>query len=181
MNGAADDARVAAEATLPEPKAEDRRMRCAGPVVGSVEGAAEERSYAEYLEEPCAHARAWQLLGLGAIGDRQTRRPEPGQIVERASAITQREKVARREGELIAPDLGKAGSGPHQDDAVVIGVGKWAQENTVHHAQHRGSGADAEREGEQCRRSEAACAAETTHGEAHILTEPAPPIDALGA
>jgi hypothetical protein len=71
MHGAADDVRSAAEAALPEPVAQDGRARRAGLVIVFVERAAQERSYAEHLEESSAHARAWQSLRLGANGDRE--------------------------------------------------------------------------------------------------------------
>jgi len=73
---AADRARIAAEAPLPQPVPEDRHSRPTRQIVVSDEGAARAGADAEHAEEIARAGRREHFLGLAAgAGDRHARAP----------------------------------------------------------------------------------------------------------
>ena len=154
LDGAPDNRAVAAEPPLPQPMAEDDMERRA---VFARKRTADERRNAEGVEEVRRHRRPEHLLGLARSGQRlHVRRPHAG-------------LRERRHARLLVGVVGQRHA--RGDQTVGVGVRKRDQQNPAHEAEHRGRGADAERNRQQRHRGKPGGRAQLPQREQHILAK----------
>ncbi len=160
----ADDVRIAAVASLPQPMAQNRqrrqrrwssrsgrrrarrwwrRLRLRG-AVGVGEVAARGHRHAEHREDVGRGAdRADLFRFAGLSGDRgATRRGDAGHAVERLGALAEVADIGNREREV--EHVARPQLGPHEHEARGIAVGQRPQQDAVDDAEDRRAGADAE-------------------------------------
>jgi hypothetical protein len=136
---------VAAEPLAPERVRQHHDAPRAGALLVGAEGAPEERAGAEQGEEAGGDVTREQLLGPPLAAQERGLAAHEGHPLRGARGLRLPVEEGGVRGEAL-PAVGAALGDPGEPRRVA--VGEPAQQHAVHHAHHRGGGADAEREGE---------------------------------
>ena len=163
------DRRIAAQAVHPEPIAQHQHRLGARLVLAGAEGAASQRAHAEHVEEvrgddagldPAGLALPQENEGHGVVLDQRLHGAAPLPVV----------------GQLQGRELGVDHAAERRrlaevHQALPVLVGQRPQQDAADHAEDRGVGADAERQGEHGDEGEAGALAERAQGEAEVVQQ----------
>ena len=163
------DRRIAAQAVHPEPVAQHQHRLGAWLVLAGAEGASSQRAHAEHVEEvgrddaglhPAGLPLPEENEGHGVVLDERLHGPAPLPVVG---------QLQGRELRVDHPAEGRRLA--EIDEALPVLVGQRPQQHAADHAEDRGVGADAEREGQHGDEREAGALAERAEGEAEVVQQ----------
>ena len=152
---AADGGDVAAEAPLPEPVSDDHDPPRVGDVVLLREGAAGDGTDAEHGEVLVRHLLAGDRLGLRVAGERRTPAGDDRDLLEEAGFAPPVGVVAGR-GPFVGRTAARPQVLPDHHEPLRMRIGQRPEQDGVDDGEHRGVGADAERDRQDRDRGEPA-------------------------
>ena len=165
----ADDVVAAAEALLPERVAQDDDAVTAFLLLVGAEEPAPGRCHAEQREEARADTSARHLFGAGIGAPQEALRAVGGEPLQRARVVP---RVEGQAAQIVAERADRAlvlFGDAHQ--LFGLGIGEWAQEHPIDDRNQRGGDAEAQRKGQEGRKTGGLRAGERAHGVAEVVAE----------